>query len=305
MDLKPALKYIIKNPIRKIFAIIFAFGLWIFVAIDNTYQYDKVIKVIYTNLSESFIIVDSISTIDVKFTGRGGTLFSIWAVPPKAQCDLSKGKLGKNQISVKDLIVPTGFGQVLVSYPYTKSINVALDEKITKKIQVTVPTKGTAKEGYSISDVAVLDTVNVTGPEGIIRDLRELMTESLSIKNRTSSFEKKLKILNPSPFLSISHKHVSVKVDFETTIEHLFINIPLKLIYSPNQQVSSEKISLDTLIVKGAKSAIARLQKRDIEVRIKLTKLTPGDYDLTAGIILPDYIKMVYSKPKKFKVKIY
>ena len=305
MDLKPAFKYIIKNPIRKIFAIIFAFGLWTFVAIDNIYQYDKVIKVIYTNLSESFIIVDSISTIDVKFTGRGGPLFSIWIAPPKAQCDLRKSESGKNQISVKDLIVPTGFGQVLISYPYTKSIDVTIDEKITKTIKVTVPTKGSAKEGYSISDIFILDTVNVTGPKEIIRDLRELMTESLSVKNRTSSFEKKLKILNPSPFLSISHKQILAKVDFETTIEHLFINVPLKLIYSPNQRVSSERISLDTLVVKGPKSAIARLQKRDIEVRIKVTKLTPGDYDLAAEIILPDYIKPVYSKPKKFKVKIY
>ncbi|GAH34003.1 unnamed protein product, partial [marine sediment metagenome] len=45
--------------------------------------------------------------------------------------------------------------------------------------------------------------------------------------------------------------------------------------------------------------------KKDISVKIKLTELSPGEYDLPASITLPDYIKPVYSNPKRFKIKIY
>jgi len=82
-------------------------------------------------------------------------------------------------------------------------------------------------------------------------------------------------------------------VRIEKTVEKLFTNIPLKLIFTPNQRVTSEKISLDTLIVQGP------------EKKITLTKLSPGDYALPAAILLPEYIKPVYSNPKKFRIKIY
>jgi YbbR domain-containing protein len=172
-------------------------------------------------------------------------------------------------------------------------------------MKIIVPIKGAVKEGYSISVVSLLDTVTVIGPKEIIGGLRELMTESLDVKNRTSTFKKDLKIINPSPLIRIIKENVSVEIAFETTVEKLFTNIPLKLIYSPNQKVNSEKIALDSLMVKGPKSKMGRLEKKDIEVRIKLTKLPPGDYELAAGLVLPDYIKLVYSKPRKFKVKIY
>ena len=302
-DLKTTFYSIIKNPTRKIFAIIFAFGLWFYVSIDKNYHYAREIDILYTNLSGSLILVDSVPSIDVRFSGRGGSLLSLWAAAPEAHCNLRDSKSGKNIISVKDLTIPAGF--VSIIYPTIKSIEIIIDKKVTKKMKIIVPIKGAVKEGYSISVVSLLDTVTVIGPKEIIGGLRELMTESLDVKNRTSTFKKDLKIINPSPLIRIIKENVSVEIAFETTVEKLFTNIPLKLIYSPNQKVNSEKIALDSLMVKGPKSKMGRLEKKDIEVRIKLTKLPPGDYELAAGLVLPDYIKLVYSKPRKFKVKIY
>lgn len=305
IDFKSVLHTIIKNPIRKIFAIIFAFALWFYVSIDKNYNYQRTIEIEYINIPNSLIMIDSVPNTDVRFTGRGGTLFSIWAAPPKAQCDLRDGTLGKNAIAVRDLTIPAGFGFISISYPTMKTIDIVLDKKITKKMKVTVPIKRMEKGDYSVSAVTVLDTVAVIGPQEIISSVTELVTESLDVKIQDTPFTKEVKVINPSPLLQLSRNTIVVKVKSELTAEKSFTNIPLKLIYSPNQKVSSEKITLDTLVVRGPKSRMATLGEQDIEVRITLTKLSPGNYALPAQIMLPDYMKPIYSRPQKFKVKIY
>ena len=304
-ELKKVLQIIIHNPIRKIFAIVFAFGLWFFVAIGNDYQYTKAIQIIYSYLPEDLIVVDSVPTVKVTFIGRGGALLSTWAAPPKARCNLRNIGLGTHEIPVRNLIVPLGFSDVSITYPTAKAITITIDEKLSKQVEVKVPVKGSLKEGYSINDIVVLDTIVATGPASILRELNELTTESLNVKNKNTSFVKRLKIAEPPLLVQISQREVQTEIKLDTTVQKLFTTIPLKLIFTPNQRVSSEKISLDTLMVKGSENRIEGLMKGDIEVRINLTKLSAGDYELPASIILPDYITPVYSYPKRFKIKIY
>lgn len=304
IDLKSVLHIIIKNPIRKIFAIIFAFGLWSFVALDKNYVYRKDIKITYTNLADSFMIVESVPTINVSFIGRGGSLLSTWAAPPKARCDIADREIGTNTIPTSEFLIPTGFPDLKWTFN-TPSIAVTIDKRITKIIRVTVPFKGALKQDYSISEVVVLDTVSVTGPRNILLDQKEVLTETLDIKNKRSSFLAKLRIAEMSELFEFSRENVQVEIKIDTTIEKLFTNIPLTLLFTPEQRVSSEKISLDTLIVQGPSNRMHGLEKKDITVKITLTKLPVGEHYLPATIVLPQYFKPVNSVPKKFKISIY
>lgn len=305
MDYKKLLTVIVHDPIRKIFAIIFAFGLWLFVAVGHNYHYIRDIKIVYTNLAEDKILTDSVATINVAFAGRGASLLNIWAATPKAQCDLSKTRFGENKIPVKNIVIPVGSRDVSIDYQKTTSINVTIDRKISKEMEVVVPMKGSLRNGFSISDIVVPDTVIVTGPKEMLRNVREVMTESLNVQNRSTSFTRELRLLNPSPLIHLSKEIVTVLATVDTTVERIFINVPLKLLYSPNQSVYSEKITLDTLIVEGAKGRMAELKKSDIEVRIRLTKMPIGDHYLPAEVLLPKYIKLTYSNPQRFKIKLY
>lgn len=304
MNYRAILNFIIKDPIRKIFAIIFAFGLWFFVAIDNNYQYEKEIKIVYTDLPESLIIVDSVPKINITLTGRGGSLLNIWAAPPTPRCNLSKSKIGENKIPVKKIVIPIGFSDVKIDYN-TPSISIKIDKKISKKMKINVPIKDSLKEGYSISKINIFDTITVIGPREILQNLNEIATETLNIRNKSSTFTKELKIAKISSLFQMSKDRVQIQVKVDVTVKKLFTNIPLKLIFTPNQRVSSEKIFLDTLIVSGSRNIMEKLRKRDLSVKIKLTEFSAGEYNLPASIILPDHIKPVYSNPKKFKIKIY
>jgi YbbR domain-containing protein len=303
-DWKSKLQLIINNPSRKVIALLFAFGLWLFVALDNEFQYEKKIHIEYTQLSDSLVLTDSVSTLPVTFLGRGGSLFSIWAAPPKALCNLRNIEPGENVIPTKDLIIAIGFGDIVTRY-LVSQINITADRKLSRPLQVSVPLKGSPKENHAISRIEVLDTVEVTGPAGMVNALNTVMTETLSVQNLNRPITKKLDLVTISPLIQYNRRDVHIEVMIDTAVSAIFTNIPLKLIFTPAQRVSSEKISLDTLIVKGPQQRINQLTKRDIAVKIVLTQTPPGEYEFPATITLPDFIKPVYSHPKRFKVKIY
>jgi len=297
------ISYLARDPIRKIFATIFAFGLWIYVAIGNNYSYQKEIRVVYTNLPDSLVIVDSVSTVNVTFSGRGGALFSIWAAPPKAQCDLREIGTGQFEIPTTDLKIPLGYGPLRIDFG-KPTLAVAVDQEIMKTVAVRVPTKGILKKGYAISDITILDTIRLTGPQDILGQITELMTESLNVRNRSISFEKDLKLEIPSPMLNSEKRSVKVKTTIKESTRRTLTDVPLILIYAPGQSARAERLALDTLIIEGASERIRDLTSNDIEVRIKLTKLGKGEYLLPAEIELPEYVMPVKSVPQKFKIII-
>lgn len=304
MSPKSIVRSLISNPVRKILAIIFAFGLWFFVALDKNYVYKKDIKIVYTNLSDSLMITDSTPMINVSLIGRGGSLLSSWAAPPKARCDVMGMKLGRNTIQTTDLMIPLGFPDLRLVFNIA-TIDVTIDEKITRIMKVKVPTKGELKKGYSISDIVVIDTVSVTGPRNVLFNQDAVLTETLDIKNKQSSFLARLDIEDTSDLFKFSKKQVQVEVKVDTTVRRSFTNIPLTLIFTPEQRVSSEKISLDTLTVEGPAAEINNLKKKDITVKVKLTTLQAGEHNLPATIELPQYIKPIKSVPKVFNITIY
>lgn len=301
--LKNIIALVTHDPVRKIFALVFAFGLWIYVAIGNNYTLQREIKVIYINLPDSLIIVDSISSIDVTFSGRGGALFTIWAAPPKAQYDLKGKPIGKTAISPQELKIPMAYGPLRIDYN-SPAFNLTMDRKMTTDMKISVPIKGNPKQGYAIDDAWVLDTVRVIGPQRMLSNITEFNTETLSVRNRSSSFERELRIDIPSPLFTASKKSVKVMVEIDQSIERTLTYVPLILLYSPNQTVRADKNFLDTLVVVGTPRRIKTLAMSDIEIRINLTKLEPGVYNLPAEVILPKYLIPVRSVPQKFNIQI-
>lgn len=304
MSLRHILQFIIYDPFRKIIAILFAFSLWFFVSLDGIYEQTKNIRVDYANIPDSLILSDSVTYIETVLRGRGSALMSAWAARITARCDLNQFRPGMYEIPVESLTIPIPFTNIVINHTI-KEISFTIDTVIEKKTLIKVPIKGTLKQGYSINDVVVDDTISIIGPRDILQSTEFVFTETLDVKNKSTSFSKQLKIKPMSPLVQISQSIVTAEIIIDTTVEKMFVNIPLKLIFTPYQRVTSEKISLDTLLVQGPRDRMENLMKGDITVRITLSQLTSGDYNLPATIILPDYVTPVYSSPKRFAIKIY
>lgn len=276
-----------------------------FVAMDGNYILPRNARIIYTGLADTLILTDSLSTLPAIFWGKGTYLFNLWLAPPKLRCDLSDVRIGRQSIPVNRLNFNFPFGDINITYDTIKEVTVMVDEKVSREISVEIPYTSDLKEGLSVREIIVIDTITAIGPRQILRDLENIPSETLYIKKQISSFQEILRLNPPSPHISLSTNRVRIEVLLDTTGQSVITNIPLKLIYTASQRVVSEKISLDTLIVEGPQAQLEVLKKRDIIVKITLTDMTPGDYYLPATIILPNYIKPVYSVPKRFKISIY
>ena len=183
-----------------------------------------------------------------------------------------------------------GFRVVSIGHPGFES---------EKSKTITIGQLLTHQSGLPLSIMTTVASMNA------YKNLSEIATETLSVKNRNRTFTKKLRLTLGSPLLEVSRKDVSVEVVVDSSIEKIFTDIPLRLVFTPDQRVSSDEVALDTLVVQGARSRIDELRWQDITVQIRLTKLSPGEYDLPATILLPDYITPVYSEPQRFNIVIY
>lgn len=300
--LKAILHFFTVEPARKILAVIFAFGLWLFVVIEGTYSYEKEIKVIFTNLPDPYIATNLIDKIKVTFNGKGKALMGLWLSPPRAICDLADVVPGKNVISTKNFEVPVK--DILVDYE-VKYINVEVDEKMTKIMKPLIPIRGSLKNGYSISTIEVLDTLSATGPKKILQGLNWVNTESLDVKNQSATFEKRLKVETISEFVKFSKDNILVKVIVDTTEQRLFTGIPVNVLKNPGQVVKVFAPYIDTIIVSGAQNRINSITKDIIAVRVKTTDLVSGEYYLTPEITLPDFFTPLYYQPQRLKVLVY
>ncbi len=300
--LKKIVNFFIVDTARKILALILAFGLWLFVAIEGNYSYEREIPVIYTNLSDNYLITGSVTKLKVLFNGKGKNLFGIWASPPKLICDLTYVVPGRNVISTKDLIMP--IKDLVVNYS-TKFINVDIDEKETITIRPSIPIKGLPKNGYAISMIDILDTLSITGAKNFLKKFEGVVTESLNISNKAASFEKTLKIESLGEPIKISRDNIRIRVVIDSAVQKTFTEINVAILKNTAQRVKILNNNIDTLIVSGARARLDKLSKENISVRIKVSDLVPGEYFLSPEIIVPDFISLVYLKPQVIKVFIY
>jgi len=302
--LKRLLLFIIRDPIRKIFAILFAFGLWLFVVVNNDYRYERNLKTMYTGLPDSLIVTDSLPEVGVEFNGRGRTLFTIWLLRPKVLCNLADARMGENKIPIRNLFIPLTFSDVVINYRL-KSLDIRVDEKVHKEIKLSVPVRGALKKGFTVSKIVSPSSVHVTGPRELLRVLTELTADSVNLENDYLSFERPLTIAPPSPLIKIASATTAIRVEIDSAVQKLLTEIPLKIINPSGKRISLDRTIVDTLIIEGPKSGIARVGKNDIEIRIRIADRKSGYYYLPAEVILPDYFRPVYSSPKKFGIRIY
>ncbi len=295
-------KFFTIEPARKMLALVFAFGLWLFVAIDGTYNYEREILVEYVNLPEKYMIVDSVVRLRTTFSGKGKALFGIWTARPSVVCNLAEVVPGKNVISTRDLVLPVK--EVTATFG-PRYINIEVDERMTKTVRPLIPLRGVLKNGMSIVAIEVLDTLVATGPKSMMQKLTEFTTESLDVRNNSVTFEKKLKMESVAPLIKFSSENIRVRVIVDSTGSRVFNEISVVVVKNPGQRIKSAPLYIDTLVIAGARSRISALGRQEIIARIRTTDLVPGEYYLSPEIVLPEFLTTVSFKPQRFRVFVY
>lgn len=300
---RDVLRRLAADPIRKIFAIVFAFALWFFVAIGGSYRYATRLGIDYRDLPDSLIIVERTEDVGVLLNGTGRALITLRFSRPRIVCDMSEAKVGEMKVPVQELRVPFDPHQVTHGFE-ERTVAVLVDRKMRKPMKVEVPFRGSLRNGYAVTDVIVVDTVYAVGPRQVLLGVSALESETLDLKGMSESFERTMPIYRLPSATTLSRDLVRVAVQVDTAIQRTFVGIPVRLIYAPSQRVRAARSMLDTLVVEGPRGRLEALTKSGIEIRIRVIGLAPGEYDLPAEITLPEYIRPVASAPQRFAISV-
>lgn len=303
---KRRIRILFTNIFFIILALIIAFTIWILAILMRPQIISIGVPIQFVNVPQH-LVVKQINTPNVKvqLSGKGSDFLRLLLHKPVYLLDLAMTRPGLNRIKLApdelSVIAPVLLKSIIPEY-----IEVLIDKLENKPVSVNVPYRLDTQRGFYITNIMVLDTVIVYGPEEDIQFIRQVNTESLFVFDFVSQeIMRKLRIIPPQGeyFKSIPES-VNVRALLEAEDSRLFVNIPINIIAPSRFKVKVEPQTVQ-IVVRGPKSWIQKLQINEIKVQINLSKFPIGEYKEPAEIILPKGIFLVRCEPQLFNIKIY
>jgi len=182
---------------------------------------------------------------------------------------------------VSDITLPSGINIIQVK-PEIISINV--DRKISKTVPVKLTSSGFLMSGYSYQIVALIpDSVIITGPQSIIRKMKEIKTEPVILKKENvEDFECSVDLVLKDN-VTASRKAITAQIEIYKKYDvREFSNILIKPFGVP---ASPAKVVLNPdktfIIIDGAKKAVEIMNASKLHPFVDISGLkVPGKYSL-------------------------
>jgi hypothetical protein len=124
----------------------------------------------------------SAEKVEVQITGKGRLVSALKPEQVVAFVDLRDSHPGslKVPLSVDNIKIPLGLDVMRVT---PSAISVELEQRVEKEVPITPEVMGLPPPGFQVARVIVNPaTVRVSGPESIVRSLRTVSTEPISVQ---------------------------------------------------------------------------------------------------------------------------
>lgn len=166
----------------KIISVALAALLWLLVSGEQIVERALRIPLQFTNLPPALELVgEAPSVVDVRVRGSSGALARMSAGELVAVLDLRSARAGRRlfHLSGSDVRAPFGIDVVQVT---PSSVPIGFEPSATRVVRVVPEVEGNPADGFAIGTVtAEPDTVEVVGPQSIVKGLTEAMTEPVSV----------------------------------------------------------------------------------------------------------------------------
>lgn len=303
-----------KNILPKIIVILSAIVLWFLIVSGQNY-----IGVVDLPLSvyeprENMTLGEVIpKTVKVRIEGTGRALyFQRWT--KKSSLILDVGAIVDNQrISLKNYFeqrpnqVRLQGDMKFLEVVYPDSIDIAIDQKISKKVTVNLNTDISVRSGFiKVSSPEHYDVI-VTGPQTYLETLDHLESELLKKENMDMSFTEQVPVVNPNEeLLDLQPNMIDVAVEIEMIGERTIANIPI--------HVKNQSDDLDiqfipntvSLRITGGNNKIQDLNERDFYVYFDyLSQWFPNKNYYPVKITAPDdVLDIIKITPEQVEVVV-
>ena len=283
-----------QNLKMKIFAVIFAFFMWIYVMaeVDPIIIRDiDSVPINITNMQELELLeltpeYGTDLNVRVSLRGRRSILNAQITRGIKAEGLINNPKEGENILVVDLKDVDSNLEYTL--YPSDKQIN--LEKKMVIRKSVSVVQTGTLPEGYEIKEIKSNPaSMYIEGPKTLVDSITTLMT-TLDVSNYDKDFSKKLQVI---PVDRDNQEVKGVSINQDTVFVHAIVvktkTVPIVLDI-PNSENDELKLSGYTIdppevVIKGKANIIDSIKEIKTE-KVELSQLVENP-NLKVKLVLP------------------
>ncbi|MEE2756808.1 MAG: CdaR family protein [Myxococcota bacterium] len=149
---------------------------------------------------------------------------------------------------------------------------IKLEPIIVRSIPVVLKLEGEPKGGFRLRESSVEPTsVDVSGPQSVVKDLKEMRTRPISLVGRSSATSTEVELESP-PYgttLEADKQSVLVKLDIlENREQRVFPDMEIALLTGDESELATASPSAVDVVVEGPISQIRKLDRKSIDVYI-------------------------------------
>ena len=283
-----------QNLKMKIFAVIFAFFMWIYVMaeVDPIIIRDiDSVPINITNMQELELLeltpeYGTDLNVRVSLRGRRSILNAQITRGIKAEGLINNPKEGENILVVDLKDVDSNLEYTL--YPSDKQIN--LEKKMVIRKSVSVVQTGTLPEGYEIKEIKSNPaSMYIEGPKTLVDSITTLMT-TLDVSNYDKDFSKKLQVI---PVDRDNQEVKGVSINQDTVFVHAIVvkaktvPIVLDIPSSENDELKLSGYTIDPpeVVIKGKANVIDSIKEIKTE-KVELLQLVENP-NLKVKLVMP------------------
>ena len=275
------------NPLRnlglKIVSMFIAVLLWLVVAGEQQAERGLRIPLQLQNLPQNLEIVDlPVEAVDVRVHGSSSTISRLGPGDLVAVLDLQSAKPGLRLFHVTSEQVRAPYG-VEVAQVNPPTLALRFETSASRTVPIAPAVTGAVAPGYVISKITTEPaTVDIVGPQNVIRQLSEALTEPVSVEGATSSIREPVTVgaASPTVRLKTPQRAIVVVTIIPAPNERTLDRVPVHL---RNVTMGLEAQSLPPVVsirVRGSQDLLARLRTDSINAFVDVSGLGAGEYEL-------------------------
>jgi YbbR domain-containing protein len=232
---------------------------------------------------------DAPSTVDVRVRGSSAVLSRLSPGEIVAVLDLRGTRAGRRLLSITPEQVRAPFGVDVVQVT-PSTVTLTFENTATAQLPVVPSVEGKPAPGFVTRHVSVTPaTVEVAGPESLIKEATVVMTEPVSVEGADEDVQEMVTLGIADPALRLKgQRTASVTVTIvPAPDERTLSSLPVHLRnLRANWSAQAIPPSVD-VVLRGTRDALAGLQPDDVRAYVDVAGLGIGEYDLSVRADVP------------------
>ena len=293
----------------KLYMFLLAILLWFFVVTHQVYETGIEIPLDIVDIKPSKILVSDVpQTVSVRFAGPGKDLLILkYIQPARLELDIHTINYFYDYPILTDyVVVPPGVAVEPLYIIGPDTVNIRLEDEMIQRLPVIPRVEVQPEAGYILSKPVATspESVTVSGPQSLVRRLRQIETEERIFVGLKETTEQEIPLVLPSDRMRIIPNQVRSLITIDKIGERLIQRVPVVARQVPfGRTVVLEPSTVD-LRVQGPAERLANLTVDSLMVYIDLRRWRADVRDYTPGISLPEGIELHDMNPDLVRIRL-